>query len=141
MIFESTSGRAYQSGVVKSLAFAAICTVSAMNSAGVAALDQEHNFDSGKLTMNCSGNCPKVTTKYVRRGKYAIESTVSSSTKNTFRTEAVIPGTAKYMQFDRDYWIGFSIYLPSGWRVPNNMEILAQIHRSTTGGGQPPFAI
>jgi hypothetical protein len=141
MTFNSIAGRSQQSRAVKTLALVATFTAITMNSAGVAALDQEHSFESGKVTLNCSGNCPKVSTKYRRSGKYALESTISSSTKNTQRTEAVVPGTAKFMQFNRDYWIGFSIYLPSGWRVPNDMEILAQIHRSTTGGGQPPFAI
>jgi hypothetical protein len=105
-----------------------------------AATDLVYDFESGQLGLECSGNCPEVTSKYVRKGKYAMESRVSGSTRNTFRTEAVLPGSAQNMVFDRDYWIGFSIYLPQGWTVPEKMEILAQIHRAHPTG-QPAFAL
>ena len=102
---------------------------------------ENYDFESGKLDLNCSGNCPRITTRYTRSGRYAIASTISDSSRNVRRTEAVIPGTAKFMEYERDYWVGFSIYLPEGWEVPEDMEILAQFHRSKRGGGQPPVAI
>jgi hypothetical protein len=141
MTNNSRSGWAPVMRTIKTVGAGAFLTALAFNSAGVSALDEEHDFDGGQVTLNCSGNCPKVSTKYVRAGKYSIESTISDSSSNIKRTEAVIPGTAKFMDYDRDYWIGFSVYLPAGWQVPNDMELLAQIHRSTTGGGQPPVAL
>ena len=141
MRFDLMPERANLSPALKSLGAGALFAALAVNSPGAAAIDELHSFDSGKFTLNCSGNCPKVSTKYARAGKYSMESTISNSSSNKKRTEAVIPGTAKFMEFNRDYWIGFSIYLPAGWQVPDNMELLAQIHRSTTGGGQPPLAL
>ena len=141
MTGKSASGWTPIMRTIKTVGASAFFSALAFNSTGVSALEQEHSFDAGKLTLNCSGNCPQVSTKYSRAGNYAIASTISDSSSNAKRTEVVIPGKAKFMEYDRDYWIGFSVYLPAGWRVPNDMEILAQIHRSTTGGGQPPVAL
>jgi hypothetical protein len=48
------------------------------------------------------------------------------------------------MQFNKDYWIGFSVYLPENWEVPNRFETLANIHQ-TADKGEPsivnPFGI
>ena len=98
------------------------------------ALDQEHNFESGQLTLECSGNCPTVTTKYAREGKYSMESYVNRLTStNSFRTEAVLKTNPK-MEFNKDYWYGFSIYLPYGWEVPDKFEVLAQFHHTPDAG-------
>ncbi|MFV8819475.1 polysaccharide lyase [Haliea sp. E17] len=121
-----------------------MATLTLQSNSAAAAVDYEHNFNSGKFSMTCSGNCPKVSSRYSRRGGYAMESTISNSSSNKKRTEAILPGKIGKMQFGRDYWIGFSIYLPAGWTVPNKMEILAQIHRTPDkgeAGGQPPVAI
>jgi hypothetical protein len=124
---------------------AAVFLLLAMNAYGEEkTLDYDFDFESGKFNLNCSGNCPVISDKYSRSGRYAMESTISDSSANVRRTEAVIPGKEKLMEYDRDYWIGFSIYLPEGWRAPHAMEILAQIHRKPDPGvtnTQPPFAL
>jgi hypothetical protein len=104
------------------------------------ALDQEHNFESGQFTMSCSGNCPTVTTKYAREGKYSMESYVNRNTSPfSFRTEATLKPKIT-LQRNRDYWFGFSVLLPVGWEVPNVFELIAQFHASEPTGS-PPFAI
>jgi hypothetical protein len=100
---------------------------------------EQYDFESGKLDLDCSGNCPRVTTKYAKKGKYSMESTLNDSRRNIFRTEAILPEASRTMIYGTDYWIGFSVYLPQGWEVPNKFEILAQVHRSNPTG-QPPLA-
>jgi hypothetical protein len=102
--------------------------------------DQVYDFESGQLDLVCSGNCPAVSTKYTRSGNFAMESTISNSSRNIKRTEAMIRGSKAKMEYEQDYWIGFSVYLPQGWNVPGKLEILAQIHRSNRSG-QPAFAL
>ncbi len=61
---------------------------------------------------------------------------------NSFRTEADLKTNPK-MEFNKDYWYGFSIYLPYGWEVPDKFEVLAQFHHTPDAGAglSPPFAI
>jgi Polysaccharide lyase len=121
----------------------AFCTITLATPCISAGLDQEHNFESGQLTLECSGNCPTVTTKYAREGKYAMESYVNRLTStNSFRTEATLK-TPNKLEYNKDYWYGFSTYLSSGWEVPDKFEILAQFHHTPDAGagGSPPFAI
>ena len=124
---------------------AAVLLLFATNAFGAErTLDYDFDFESGQFNLNCSGNCPVISDKYARSGRYAMASTISDDSANVRRTEAVIPGRAKLMEYDRDYWIGFSLYLPEGWTAPNGMEILAQIHRKPDPGEvhtQPPFAL
>lgn len=107
---------------------------------------QEYDFESGTLDLACSGNCPTVSNKYARSGEYSMEAYLNRLTSPTaFRTEAVIPGQAKTMEWETDYWIGFSMYLPSGWEAPSTdegqWEILMQIHSASSGNGGPPLRI
>jgi Polysaccharide lyase len=123
-------------------AVVAFSTIALHTPNAAAALDQEHNFESG-FTMNCSGNCPTVTTKYAREGKYSMESYVNRLTStSSFRTEATLKTNPK-MEFNKDYWYGYSIYLPYGWEVPDKFELLTQIHYTPDSGtpGSPPFGI
>ena len=124
---------------------AAVLLLFATNAFGAErTLDYDFDFESGQFNLNCSGNCPVISDKYARSGRYAMASTISDDSANVRRTEAVIPGRAKLMEYDRDYWIGFSLYLHEGWTAPNGMEILAQIHRKPDPGEvhtQPPFAL
>lgn len=108
------------------------------------ALDHVHDFEGGELTLTCSGNCPRISDKFARHGRYSIRSALTESSENQKRTEAVIPGQAKKMEFERDYWVGFSIFIPLDWEAPGGMELIAQIHRTPDPGepgGQPPVAI
>ena len=96
---------------------AAVLLLFATNAFGAErTLDYDFDFESGQFNLNCSGNCPVISDKYARSGRYAMASTISDDSANVRRTEAVIPGRAKLMEYDRDYWIGFSLYLPEDCR-------------------------
>ncbi|MFV8819473.1 heparin lyase I family protein [Haliea sp. E17] len=114
-------------------------------SGGTGSAEETHTFEEGLLgDLDCSGNCPQVSTRYSRSGNYAMESTITNNSPNIKRTEVTIRGAKKKMEFERDYWMGFSIFLPPGWEVPNKMQLVYQIHRTNDPGetgGQPPFAI
>ena len=110
-----------------------------------AALDHYYDFESAEFPMNCSGNCPTISTDYAREGTRSMRSYVNRLTSETsYRTEAVIPGDVKKMTFDRDYWIGFSTLLPPGWTHSGGIGMMAQIHHTNDpgeSGGAPPFAL
>lgn len=109
-----------------------------------AQVELENNFES-KLKMNCSGNCPTVSKKHAREGSSSMRSFIDrKKSKNSYRAEAVIPGNAKKMEFDEDYWYGFSVYLPQDWEVSGRNEVIAQFHSTLDPGDKangPPMSI
>lgn len=116
-----------------------------MTRGGYAAqVDLENNFES-RLKMNCSGNCPTISRQHAREGKASMRSFIDrKKSKNSYRAEAVIPGKAKKMNFEEDYWYGFSVYLPQDWEVTGKNEVIAQFHSTLDPGDRangPPMSI
>lgn len=91
-------------------------------------LDYELNFERS-LEFNCSGNCPTVSGSVAREGSRSMRSAITkNSSGNSYRSEVVIPGLAKNLEYEKDYWYGFSSYLPSSWEVSYKYELIAQFH-------------
>jgi hypothetical protein len=106
-------------------------------------------FESGTLVdgqgWNISGNAPKITTKYVREGNFAIESYLNRTTSSTSnRTE--VRAKAPDAKVGQEYWYGFSVFFPEPYVADNIWEIVGQWHRipdpgDDTSGLNPPISI
>ena len=88
------------------------------------------SFDDGILNLNqwtISGNAPTLTTEVSRKGKYALKSFLDRlKSEKSYRTELSLKGISA--ERGKDYWYGFSIYLPEDFVSDNIWEILAQWH-------------
>lgn len=142
------AGTSRWSGFTKYIGIAAtLLTVAVHPAVANAAMEQVHDFESGKLdSLWCHGNCPTVTKQIpARTGKYSMRSSLSESSSNIKRTEGIFKNpTGRRMTWNKDYWIGFSVYMPANWKHYNKFEIVAQIHATKDPGEsqqQPPFAI
>jgi len=100
------------------------------------------NFETGDLTgFKQSGNSPTVVSfdggVKPRAGKFMMKSYLNFNTsKVRYRTEVVradrkSPG--KNIEIEKEYWYGFSIYLPKSYVPDDCGEIVAQWH------GRPDF--
>ncbi|MCA9363594.1 polysaccharide lyase, partial [Candidatus Kaiserbacteria bacterium] len=107
-------------------------------------VDFFEDFEDGKLSdsFSCSGNCPTVSTEQALNGRYAMRSQVTSSMSNQKRAEVVPKSSTgvRSMEFEKDYWFGFSVYIPTNWTTPPGFEIPFQIHEPS-GGTQPTLAL
>ena len=83
------------------------------------------DFETGNLgNFNASGIPPVVTSSLSRVGTYAMESTMDPGGT---RTEVT---TGLNVNVGEEYWYGFSIFLPDGFVVNNDWEMVAQWHGS-----------
>lgn len=86
------------------------------------------DFESGTVGGRESGNSPVTSKDVARTGNSSMKSYLNRLTSSTsYRTEIVVPQPEVYA-FNEDYWIGFSVYLPSSYVVSDVYEILAQWH-------------
>ena len=74
------------------------------------------DFETGNISgWKCSGNCPTVVTSPTRAGKYSLMSILDAKTsKVNYRTELRLQAVNDF-PFGKEYWLGVSTYLPSGW--------------------------
>ena len=86
------------------------------------------NFESGDLKgWRVSGNTPTVTTSPTRVGKFAMKTSLDrQKDKVPYRTEVSGPRA----DVGKEYWYGFSIYLPNDYPADRVWEIVAQWHGS-----------
>ena len=91
------------------------------------------DFETRDLTgWKISGNAPKITAQPTRAGKHAMRTSLDRhKDKVAYRTEVSGPGS----QVGKEYWYGFSIFLPTDYVPDNVWEIVAQWH------GVPDFKI
>ncbi len=91
------------------------------------------DFETGNLKgWRISGNAPGITTNPVRAGKYAMKTSLDRRRdKVSYRTEVTGPRS----DLGKEYWYGFSIFLPDGYVSDKIWEIVAQWH------GYPDFDI
>ncbi len=91
------------------------------------------DFESGDLKgWRVSGNAPTITSSPARAGKYAMKTSLDRhKDKVAYRTEVSGPGS----QVGKEYWYGFSIFLPDDYAPDKVWEIVAQWH------GVPDFKI
>jgi len=89
------------------------------------------DFEDGKLVdgqrWNIVGNAPEITSEEVRAGHYAMKTTLDrDNSANNFRTEVrpLMPDPVK----QKDYWYGFSIFLPKDFVADPVWQIVAQFH-------------
>jgi Polysaccharide lyase len=91
------------------------------------------DFETGNLNgWHVSGNAPKITTSPTRAGRYAMKTSLNRyKDKVAYRTEVSGPGS----DLGKEYWYGFSIFLPEDYVPDKIWEIVAQWH------GVPDFKI
>jgi hypothetical protein len=91
------------------------------------------DFETGDLKgWRVSGNPPQITTSPVRAGRYAMKTPLDRRRdKVPYRTEVSGPGS----EVGKEYWYGFSIFLPDDYVPDRIWEIVAQWH------GAPDFKI
>ena len=91
------------------------------------------DFETASLKgWHISGNPPQITTSPTRTGKYAMKTSLDRhNDKVAYRTEVSGPGS----DLDKEYWYGFSIFLPEDYVPDKIWEIVAQWH------GVPDFKI
>ncbi len=121
----------------------------------------EDGFESGVLDSNKwnvtwwtdrqleQGIEPEIVTSPVRAGKYAVKMRAEYNWNNIIeynRTELQArrkKDGEHHSFFDVDggeYWIGFSVFIPVGWIVDSEPELIFQLHGNGVGRS-PPFAI
>ena len=89
------------------------------------------DFEDGKLVhgqhWNIAGNAPEITSEVVRAGHYAMKTTLDrDNSAINFRTEVRPLPPAPIKQ--KDYWYGFSIFLPMDFVADPVWQIVAQFH-------------
>lgn len=91
------------------------------------------DFETGDLKgWRISGNAPGITSSPTRAGKYAMKTSLDRhKDKVPYRTEVSGPGS----EVGKEYWYGFSIFLPADYVPDKIWEIVAQWH------GVPDFRI
>jgi hypothetical protein len=91
------------------------------------------DFETASLKgWQVSGNPPQTTTSPTRAGKYAMKTSLDRhKDKVAYRTEVSGPGS----DVGKEYWYGFSIFLPEDYIPDKIWEIVAQWH------GVPDFKI
>lgn len=94
---------------------------------------------------NLSGNAPVLTSEQTRSGSKAMKSYLHRYNSNTsYRTEVSLKGPEVNATIGKEYWYGFSIYLPSPYPADNISEILAQWHSTPDPGEEnqnPPLSL
>lgn len=94
------------------------------------------DFETGNLdNFTLAGNHKnKIVTTPVRAGKYALRSVVDRYDEDVpFRCEIVAKQqntrqNYMYQDIGKEYWYGFSIFLPKDYVIDNRTEIIAQFH-------------
>jgi hypothetical protein len=86
------------------------------------------NMESGSLSgWLVSGNSPQVTRERARVGVLALKTVLNYNTSPTrYRTE--VRAEAPDPEYGKDYWYGFSIFLPAEYVPDTVWEIVAQWH-------------
>jgi hypothetical protein len=84
------------------------------------------DFETGDLDgWKVSGNAPTVTREVARAGKYAMKTSLDRyKDRDSYRTEVSGPGA----EINKEYWYGFSIFLPDDYVPDHIWEIVAQWH-------------
>ncbi len=121
----------------------------------------EDNFESGKFGKDKwnitwwtgkelpEGIEPEYVTSPVRAGKYAVKIRAEynwNGIKDYNRTElqAKRLDTGNHFNFfnvhSKEYWIGFSVFIPNDWAIDSQPELIFQLH-GNGGGRTPPFAL
>jgi hypothetical protein len=93
-----------------------------------------------------SGNTPTISKDQTRRGTQALRIFLDRKNSSTsYRTE--VTSEKNKFEFNKTHWIGFSMYVPSDWKVSNTWEVLFQFHHDPAdwdayqGGFSPLMAI
>jgi hypothetical protein len=89
------------------------------------------DFEDGKLVKgqhwSIAGNAPEITSEEVRAGHYAMKTTLDrDNSEINYRTE-IRPLTPDPIK-QKDYWYGFSIFLPKDFVADPVWQIVAQFH-------------
>lgn len=134
----------------------ALCTAAALASANASAqVLRTSDFESGDFTSYgwvASGNPPQIASKSKGEptctGQFSVKFPLSRDSGTSYRTELSMSNTnappIKNLQWGKDYWIGFAVYLPSDWKPDNQAgDTLLQLHGVPDDGEAyrtPPLA-
>ena len=102
----------------------------------------EGDFERGNLdNFSLAGNLKnRIVTMPVRAGKYSLRSVVDRYDDNVpFRCEIVAKqqNTRQnylYQEIGKEYWYGFSTYVPRDWVIDDQTDIIAQFHGTPDEG-------
>lgn len=93
-----------------------------------------------------SGSSPVISSDYARIGTKSLKTLLNrASSPVSKRTETTTEHNK--LEFFRTHWIGFSIYVPSDWKISNTWEVLFQLHHDPVdwgtylGGFSPVMAL
>jgi hypothetical protein len=74
-----------------------------------------------------SGNSPAISSEQARAGSRSLKFVLNRETSsNSYRTE--ISTEKNLLQFYKTHWFGFSLFIPTNWRISNTWEVLFQFH-------------
>lgn len=84
------------------------------------------DFEDGKMTgWRVSGNAPTVTTEIARAGRHSLKTSLDRNRDAcSYRTEVSGPSA----EVGKEYWYGFSVFLPDDYVPDSIWEIVAQWH-------------
>ena len=92
---------------------------------------------SSHMRLGVSGNSPTISTQQARTGAKSARIYLNRRTSGSkYRTEATAKGPKASLLFRRTYWIGFSIFVPSDWKVSSTGEALFQLHHRPPKWGE-----
>jgi hypothetical protein len=78
-------------------------------------------------SLRPSGNTPTISRDRNRLGSQALRIFLDRKNSSTsYRTE--VTSEKKKFEFFKTHWIGFSMYVPSDWKVSSTWEVLFQFH-------------
>lgn len=106
------------------------------------------DFETGNFSgwgLWTSDNDPKlfgdasIVTSPRRGGKYAAKFDLVRDNTAKRRTELNL--TSMNIALGKEYWYGWSTYLPAGWTQDRLMDVIANAHAYTGGVGGPPFGV
>jgi hypothetical protein len=93
-----------------------------------------------------SGNTPAISGDRSRLGSQSLRFFLDRANSSTsYRTETTTEKNK--FEFNKTHWIGFSMYIPSDWKVSSTWEVLFQFHHDPAswddykGGFSPVLAL
>jgi hypothetical protein len=92
--------------------------------------------------LRASGNAPTISSEQSRAGSRSLKFVLNRATSaNPYRTE--ITTEKNLLEFNKTHWFGFSMFIPTSWKISNTWEVLFQFHHepvdwSTYKGGYSP---
>ena len=87
-----------------------------------ATLKVNNSFESGDLgIVKCSGNCPKVSSKQKKTGKYSGDFTLTRNMRTSYRSEAILRNGKGHFKRGKEYWLSLD-YRYEDWKKDSSAD-------------------